>query len=256
MEGEPEVTSRVQFDTTPSSSTVGYGHVAVIPPRRVTGIPRLDQVWLDRFAQVNSTDVADKIGPLYAMSPDIGPLYQPIRRLVGQALTVKAVPGDSLAVHGALSMVQPGDVIVVDWRGYDRACAGGSNILKLPAERGLRGVVIDGAWRDLDESQEVDFPIFGRARNPHSPPKRRPGEINVPVACGGVVVEPGDLVVADSEGVVIVPRKHVAAVWDAVDSAPAHPWTAAEIETAYDKRTAAYQGAFAAASGHEAVWTE
>ncbi|BCB91328.1 RraA family protein [Phytohabitans suffuscus] len=226
-----------------------FEHVSAIPPRIVRDVPRLDPVWLARFAGVSSCDIADHIGRLYTME-GIEPLYRPIGRVVGQALTAKPWPGDGLAVHGAASIAQDGDVLVVDARGYTGVTGAGFKMLAGPRARGLRGFVIDGALRDVDDFQEVGFGVFGRGRAAHSSTKRRPGEVNVPVACGGVIVEPGDLVVADGEGVVVVPRAHVAAVWDRVAAGPPPiPTDPSQIEAADRKRRANYERAFTAEGG-------
>jgi regulator of RNase E activity RraA len=129
-----------------------------------------------------------------------------MKRLVGTALTVKIPPGDNGVVKRALSMTKPGDVLVVDARGYTECCAGGAGMLVPSITRGLAGVVVDGAWRDVTELQVMDFPIYGKAVCPFSGPKLRPGEINVPVSCGGVVVHPADIICCDQEGCVVVPR--------------------------------------------------
>jgi regulator of RNase E activity RraA len=189
-----------------------FGHLAVIPPRVLDGAPRLDASLLKQFARAYVPDISDAVGSLYTMDPGLRPLYSPMPRVVGQALTVKTPPGDNLTVHGALGMVQPGDVLVVDSRGYTGACATGAMSLIVPIKRGLRGVVVDGAWRDAAELRALNIPICARGLAAFSPPKERLGEINVPVSCGGVVVNPGDIVVGDEEGVVIVPRDVAAAV--------------------------------------------
>jgi regulator of RNase E activity RraA len=150
------------------------------------------------------------------MDVAIRPLYRPMKRMVGHALTVKAIPGDNLTIHGALNMAQAGDVMVVDWRGYVEGCGTGAGSMMPAISRGLAGVVVDGGWRDAAELQAVDFPICGRSVAPFSPPKNRPGEINVPVSCGGVVVQAGDLIVADEEGVVVVPRAYAQQVADSL----------------------------------------
>lgn len=165
------------------------------------------------------SDVSDAVGRLYTMGSRIRSLYQPVPRLVGVALTVKAHPGDNLAVHGALARVQPGDVLVVDWQGYADGCGSGAASLVVPIRRGLAGVVIDGGWRDVDELRAMGFPVFGRREVIFSPGKREPGELNVPVCCGGVIVEAGDVVVADAEGVAVVPRRHAEDVAAALRSA-------------------------------------
>lgn len=192
------------------------GHRPVIPPVVNPPAERLPEELVARFRDAYLPDLSDAVGHCYTMTPAIRPLYTPTPRLLGEALTVKAPPGDNLTVHGALSMVQPGDVLVIDWRGYTEGCATGASSLVVPIKRGLRGAVVDGAWRDVGELRAIGFPIFARCASAFSPPKDRPGEINVPVACGGVVVAPGDLVVADEEGVVVVPRQWVERVADSL----------------------------------------
>jgi regulator of RNase E activity RraA len=182
----------------------------------VVDVPRAAATLVDRFATAAVPDIVDMVGAIYCISPAIRPLYSPMKRICGSALTVKAWPGDNLAIHGALGMASEGDVLVVDWRGYVAGCGAGARTLAEPQTRGLRGVVIDGAWRDVVELQDMEFPVYARSLSPFSPPKARPGEINVPVACGGVVVEPGDIIVADEEGIVVVPLRWAPLVADAL----------------------------------------
>ena len=160
--------------------TSDFGHRPVVPPIVRAHAPPADPALLERFRTAFIPDVSDAVGQLYTMDRGIRPLYEPIPRLVGQALTVKAAPGDNLAVHGALGMVRDGDVLVIDWRGTD-ACATGAGSLALPIRDGLRGAVVDGGWRDVGELEALGFPVFGRGISAWSPPKTRPGEINVPV---------------------------------------------------------------------------
>ncbi len=230
-----------------------FEHHSVIPPRLVRDVPRLDPVWLERFAGVSTPDLCDHVGRLYTME-GIQPLYRPITRAVGQALTVKVWPGDGLAVHGAAAMAVYGDLLVVDARGYLGVSNGGFHVLNGPHQRGVRGIIVDGAIRDADEMQEVGFPVFARARATHASTKRRAGEINVPVSCGGVIVEPGDLVVADSEGAVVVPRAYVAAVWDAVSAPRAVAVDVTHVEGADRQRRENYERVFAAAGGTTVDW--
>jgi 4-hydroxy-4-methyl-2-oxoglutarate aldolase len=194
------------------STARNLAHFPVIPPRVNGVVPRIPPSLLERFAQAYVPDVSDAVGPLYTVDAALRPLYSPMARVVGQALTVKLPPGDNLTVHGALRMVQPGDVLVVDWRGYMGACGTGASALVIPIQHGLRGVITDGGWRDVGELRALNFPICGRGTAVYSPPKDRVGEINVPVACGGVVVNPGDVVIGDEEGIVVVPRDEAFAV--------------------------------------------
>ncbi len=195
-------------------------HTSVIRPRIQPPVGRVDAALLARFDRAYVPDLSDAVGFLYTMDAGIRPLYEPMNRVVGQALTVKMPPGDNLTLHGALGMVEPGDVLVVDSRGYVGGCATGASALVIPMRRGLRGAVVDGAWRDIAELRALEFPVCGRGIAPFSPPKGYLGEINVPVVCGGVVVNPGDIVVGDGEGVVVVPLEAAQIV---ADSLPDHP---------------------------------
>jgi 4-hydroxy-4-methyl-2-oxoglutarate aldolase len=195
-----------------------FGHVPIIPPRLGIAPCRVSSELLAHFRDCSACDVTDAVGRLYSMDSGIRPLYTPMKRAVGIALTVKAVPGDNLAIHTALGLVQPDDILVIDWHGHTESC--GSGVLSLidPIRRGLNGVIVDGAWRDVDDIQALDFPMFGRGIAPFSPLKENLGEINVPVACGGVVVEPGDIIVADEGGVAVVPLRHAEQVAAAVET--------------------------------------
>ncbi len=185
------------------------GYTSVVSPRIGAPPDRVDPAQLELLGSVSVAAVSDAVGRLYTMAPPIRPLYEPIRPTVGVALTVKAVPGDNLAIHGALGMVQEQDVLVVDWLGYTEGCGSGALSLIGPFGRGLRGVVVDGGWRDVPELEAHGFAVFGRGEAAFSPAKDDPGEINVPVCCGGVIVEPGDVVVAGSAGVAVVPRRSI-----------------------------------------------
>ena len=221
-----------------------FGHRPVIPPRVLAHGPTIDASILERFRTAYVPDVCDAVGQLYTLDAAIRPIYQPIRRLVGLALTVKAPAGDNLTIHGALSLVRPDDVLVIDWRGTD-ACATGAGSLTLPIEAGLRGAVVDGGWRDVEELQALDFPVFSRSISPFSPPKQRPGEINTPISCGGVVVHPGDVVVGDGEGVCIVPHQYAADVAHSLREYTAHhaadEWDRTALERARDERAARWR---------------
>jgi 4-hydroxy-4-methyl-2-oxoglutarate aldolase len=188
----------------------------IVPPIIVRNVPRPDPEVVEQLRKAFLPDISDKVGQLYTMDSGIRPLYQPIRRMVGSALTVKMAPGDNMTVQLALAEAQAGDVLVVDWRGYTESCGTGTGSMTAAIGRGLEGVVIDGGWRDVAEIQALDFPIFARSVCPYSPPKGRAGEINVPVCCGGVIVQPGDVVICDVEGGVVIPRAYAAAVAEAL----------------------------------------
>lgn len=213
--------SSVDSDRPSAGAPPRLGHHAVVPPRTGIDPPPVEPAVLDELRGWPVTDVSDCVGRLYTMDPAIRPLFSPMRRVAGVALTVKAPPGDNWAIHGGLGRAFPGSVLVVDWRGHTGSCGGGARMLVPAIERGLDGLVIDGAWRDVEEVAEAGLPIHGRGVAAFSPGKRELGEINVPVCCGGVVVEPGDLVVADAGGVAVVPRRDLATVLAALRAASA-----------------------------------
>lgn len=141
------------------------------------------------------------------MSSEIEPIPSDIS-MAGTALTVKTYPGDNLMAHKALKMAKPGDVLVIDANGYTEAGLVGELFSTSCRHHGLHGTVIDGAARDVEEIDELGFPVFSRGTSPKGSYKAHPGSINVPVSCGGLVVEPGDIVVGDDEGVVGVKPHH------------------------------------------------
>jgi RraA family protein len=133
-------------------------------------------------------------------------------RLAGVALTVRVPAGDNLMVHKAIDIAQAGDVIVVDAGGALEQAIIGDIMSSLAAKRGVAGFVIDGAIRDADEIASRDFPVYARGATHRGPYKNGPGEINVPVSIGGMVVRAGDIIVGDGDGVVAVPQADAQAV--------------------------------------------
>jgi regulator of RNase E activity RraA len=120
--------------------------------------------------------------------------------------------GDNLMIHAAISMAKPGDILVIDGKG-DRTCAlMGSIMINACKKLGLGGVVIDAAIRDSEELREMGFPVYAVGTNPNGPTKFVPGRINWPISCGGIAVNPGDLVVGDADGVVVVEREKAASL--------------------------------------------
>jgi RraA family protein len=175
-----------------------------------TDVPRTPAALVEAFRGKASSDVADAMGRLNVMDPGI--VGRTDRPLCGPAVTVKVRPGDNLMVHKALQVAAPGDVIVVSTQGNTTTAVFGGLMATTAVAAGLGGVVVDGAVRDLDGLRELAFPVFSRSVSPGGPDRAGPGEINVPIACGGAAVLPGDLVVGDADGVVVVPRDDAAAV--------------------------------------------
>lgn len=132
--------------------------------------------------------------------------------LCGPAITVRVRPGDNLMIHKALMMVQPGDVLVIDGGGDLTQALMGGLMRTTCLVRKLGGLVIDGAVRDRLEWAEGGLPVFARGHTHRGPSKEGPGEINVPVACAGMAVLPGDLILGDADGVIAIPAADAAAV--------------------------------------------
>jgi len=154
--------------------------------------------------------VADSMERAGVMHSSIKPLTD--SRFVGVALTVKLYPGDLVDCLDALKVAGPGDLIVVDACGDTETSVWGGLMAGLCQQKGVVGAVVDGAIRDTDEIRALGFPICTRAvvpRSTHSPYSQRmePIEVNVSISCGGVLVNPGDIVLADEIGVVVVPQE-------------------------------------------------
>lgn len=167
---------------------------------------------LPQFA--SPTDVADQVARSQVLSPDIRPLWAGAT-LSGPAYTVRCAPGDNLMLHAAIHRAPAGSVIVVDGGDASHAVAGG-NVAAVAHRRGLAGFVIDGAIRDIAEIRELGFPVFARAVVPKPGLKAVPLPLQEPVNCGGLLVHPGDFIVADEEGIVAVPVADIDSVMAAV----------------------------------------
>jgi RraA family protein len=158
-------------------------------------------------------------------------------KLAGSALTVEVRPGDNLMIHAAIALARPGDVLVIDGKGDQSAALMGTIMMNACRQVGIAGVVIDGAVRDSAEIDEMDFPVFSVGTNPNGPTKLASGRIGHPVSVGGVTVRPGDLVVGDADGVVIVERERVGALLQAAEKKVEDE--AARIEAIKNGNTAA-----------------
>jgi regulator of RNase E activity RraA len=168
---------------------------------------RPEQETVSGLGRHETPDISDLMNRLYAMEPEIRNMTDPDLRLVGPACTVKVYPGDNLMVHKALDVAQPGDVIVVDTSSSSLTAVLGDLVCTKARHRGIAGFIVDGLIRDLPAIRRLgDFPVFARDVTPKGPLHRGPGEIGHPISAGGIVVNPGDVIVADLNGVVVVPR--------------------------------------------------
>ena len=171
---------------------------------------RPDPAVVAGFASFETPAASDLMNRLYTMDRSIRGLTPPLQ-VLGPACTVKCFPGDNLMVHKSLDIAKPGDVIVIDASASPVTAVAGDTISAKARARGVTGLVINGLVRDLPGIVAMgDFPVFAMGVTPIGPLHRGPGEINFPVAIGGIVVHPGDVVFGDENGVVVVPRESAA----------------------------------------------
>ena len=175
-------------------------------------IERPDPAIVQALGELESTYITDAMNRFGGMDVNIRPA-DPTMRCAGPAITVRVPPGDNLMVYAAFEVAQPGDVVVIESRGYTQVAQWGDLTSMIGKGLRLAGAVMDGSLRDLKGIAEVGFPVFAKpVVVPNGALKDGPGEVNVPVAVGGVPVLPGDVVVADANGVVVVPRADAADV--------------------------------------------
>jgi len=167
-----------------------------------TKINRPSRELVEGFKGLPTSNIADSMNRFYCVDAEIKPLND--TPLLGTAFTVRVATSDNLMFHKALDMAQPGDVMVIDAQGDKINAVTGEIMVRYAMKKKLAGFLIDGAIRDSAAIKEFSFAAFARGVNPKGPYKDGPGEINVPVVCGGVVVQPGDIIVGDSDGVVII----------------------------------------------------
>ncbi|WP_116313858.1 4-carboxy-4-hydroxy-2-oxoadipate aldolase/oxaloacetate decarboxylase [Cupriavidus taiwanensis] len=171
----------------------------------------INQSQLEALNRLSAATIHEAQGQRGAVDPRIAAL-DPGMRVVGPALTVDIRPSDNLMIHYALTKAKPGDVLVVDAKGFVDAGPWG-DILTLAAKKiGIAGLVIDGAVRDASAIVEMGFPVFCRGLCIKGTNKLQPGKVNVPVTVGGVVVRHGDVVMGDRDGLVVIAKEEVAQV--------------------------------------------
>jgi regulator of RNase E activity RraA len=172
--------------------------------RVVVETPRPSADLIAPFRDAPAGNVCDAMDRLGAMDYRIKPL-DPTSRLCGPALTVRTRPGDNLLVWKAIDVAQLGDVLVIGTYGFTTTSTFGENVVIAARAKGLAGIVCDGMCRDASGIRATGLPAFALGCVPSSPSKDGPGEIGGPISCGGVPVQPGDLIVGDEDGVVVVP---------------------------------------------------
>ncbi len=178
---------------------------------------RVNRTAPDVIAQARELTVADvhEAMGLAGRAALMGPRMRPLRegqRIAGPAVTAFCWPGDNLMMHRALSLAQPGDVLVVVCQAELSGAQWGDLATRYALQHGLAGVVVQGCVRDVDQVRAMGFPVWATHIWPIHPDKSGRGTVNAPVVCEGAPVRPGDLVVADGDGVIVVPRAQAAAV--------------------------------------------
>lgn len=210
----------------------------MIGNRILPNAPQADAAIIDAFRKTSTPIISDN---LHRLQGAIGllPFHKLNGAMAGTALTVRVPAGDNLLIHKALDLVRRGDVIVVDGDGEINRALIGEIMTTIAQTRGAAGFVINGAIRDTAAIAKSEFPCFARAATHRGPYKNGPGEINVGVSIGGLVIEPGDIVVGDEDGVVAFPQAIAADLLEAV-----HVQEKKEEEILQSIRAGTYTGAY------------
>ncbi|KGG88163.1 diguanylate cyclase [Comamonas thiooxydans] len=174
-------------------------------PEIIRDFERVSAEVVQKASSFQAAILADVAGRRGTMNARVAPVHHDMK-LAGPAFTVEVRPGDNLMIHAAIALAKPGDILVIDGKGDQTAALMGTLMLSACKKKGLGGVIVDGAIRDKLELLELGFPVFSAGFNPAGPTKFVPGRINHPISCGGAMVNPGDLVVGDADGVVVIER--------------------------------------------------
>lgn len=180
-------------------------------------VPRPGRDVVERLAKLPAANIGDAMDRLGVADSAIQAIW-PGALLAGPAFTVWTRPGDNQGIHRALELARPGDVLVVAGGGDSSRALLGELIGERAINLGIAGFALDGAARDADALREIGMPVFARATSPAGPYKNGPFRLGTPLAFGGVPVLPGDVVIGDSDGVVVIPREQAAAVADAAEA--------------------------------------
>lgn len=163
---------------------------------------RPEKELVELFREFPVANIDDCMNRTAAVAQEIRPLNK--AKLLGPAFTVKVPQGDNLMFHKAMDMAKPGDIIVIDAGGMPNRAILGEIMVNYCKKRGVGGIIVDGAIRDYDTLSEMDFPVYARGVNPNGPYKNGPGEIGTVISFGGQVVRPGDIIIGDADGIIVV----------------------------------------------------
>jgi 4-hydroxy-4-methyl-2-oxoglutarate aldolase len=178
-----------------------------------TRIPLPDPALVAEAATYALADLHESLGAVQGRMALMSARMRPLiagQRISGAAVTSYNFPGDNLMIHVALNVAQRGQILVLTNGGGTQGALWGDVACTFAVHKGIAGVVADGPVRDIDALREMNFPVWATAISPSHPEKRGPGSVNVPVVVDGVLVEPGDVIVADGDGVLVIPQAHLA----------------------------------------------
>lgn len=161
--------------------------------------------WMKQFYDLPTTCISDALNGMNNLDPSIKPL-QDSYKVAGRAFTVKIPAGDNTMVLKAIKEASPGDVLVVDAKGESYRAVAGDFVMSLAQKLGIAGIIVDGVIRDLIGVRSLNFPVFSKGTTVAASFKNGAGEINIPISCGGVSITPGDIIVGDADGVVVIPQ--------------------------------------------------
>ena len=184
--------------------------------------PLLEEALIERAKKFGSAELCDGMKGMGVerdgcMDADIMPIDGNLK-MVGTASTVETSDGDNFPIHVAIYQSKPGYVLCIDGKAYKERTYLGDLMGGAAKAIGIQGLVVDGYVRDKVGLKEMELPVYARGFMQRTPAKKGPGKINVPVCCGGVIVNPGDLIVGDYDGVTVIPRDKIEAVLDAAEA--------------------------------------